>query len=353
MSRRPPTRRDKYGRLVLEPDPAETPTETPPDTTEATSSATTSKKRLSVLEKRILEFTKGTDEGYKALQDQVCQAASETIERASPSSRKHYDNAKRAFETCATTLARPEIIEDFWDVNVVRKYAPQYIMFRVHMTEGRQGERVKAITVVGWFSHIVVVICKFTHDENGKKCGGALLYTEGLAEVIEIQVHTGKSVKKYGLIRHITTRGHSFGIPEVERCMEVMLRSSQSRGREVRIQESAMLVMHLATGVRPSGMLASEQEYAGYNQFMKAGDLTVNNRGGTHWDVEVRIMNHKGWNTTALGRMITYTITARKSIKNALIDPWWIVLHLWLQGALGDYKASQPRDHCTGRSFVV
>ncbi|KAG8747975.1 hypothetical protein FRC12_013953, partial [Ceratobasidium sp. 428] len=33
-----------------------------------------------------------------------------------------------------------------------------------------------------------------------------------------------------------------------------------------------------------------------------------------------------------------YTITGRKLIENVLFDPFWIVLHLWFRGALGEYE---------------
>ncbi|KAG8721559.1 hypothetical protein FRC09_007695 [Ceratobasidium sp. 395] len=332
-----PPKRDKYGRLLLDPPEA---SPTPPavtDTSVATSSTANRPKRPSYLEKRLAEVTGDTDEGYQELQDRIHKLAAEIIERASPSSRRHYDNAKRAFELCVSALARPTIVEDPWVADIIRKYAPEYIMFRASLTEGRKNKHVSALTIAGWFSHILVVISKHAYEpETGRKCGGVLLYKEGLAEKLENQVHS--AVKKFNAVRHTLTRGKSFGIPEVTICFEYMLKSSVSRGREVRIQQMAAFVLGLATGVRPSGLFAADPEYVKEGKYMKNGDITVTNLGDTNFKLEVRIMNHKGYNNTVSGRMIPYTITPRKLIGNALIDPIWIVLHIWLQGGLGDYE---------------
>ncbi|KAG9118932.1 hypothetical protein FRC07_006293, partial [Ceratobasidium sp. 392] len=345
-------RRNRYGRLVLDP-PSEP---TPPAATPVATSSEPPKK-MTQFEKNLLKFTGDTDEGAERLRERMHELASITIERASASSRRHYDNAKAAFEAMVKRASAPVLVEDYWEVEVVRKFGPQYIGIRVDLTQGRGGGRVKAVTVFGWYSHIVVVICKLTHDpKTGRKCGGALLYTDGLAQVIEDSAFAGKilklavvaranaspAIKHFGLVRHVTVRGRSFGLPEVQLAIEDMLKRSVSRGREARVQEIAMLIIGVATGIRACGLVPSELEYAQSGQVMKAGDVKVTNRGNTHWDVELRIMNHKGHNNTMLGRVIMYTITARKSIKNVLFDPWWITLDDLISAQENELRITSP-----------
>ncbi|KAG8747974.1 hypothetical protein FRC12_013952 [Ceratobasidium sp. 428] len=281
----PPPRRNKYGWPIIdEPDEAEP---APAEPAPAEVNPFDPSRPLSSVEKRILRHAGGVG-GIPALLAKVDRLASEVIETASPSSRRHYDLAKHIFEACVATYSMPVRIEDYWAVEIVRTYAPKYLSFRVNTSDGRQGERVKAITVLGWYSHIIVVICKYTHDpKTGQKCGGALLYTEGLHDELENQLH------KEALSRHSLTRGHSFGLPEVKLCIESGLRDSTSRGREARVQEIAMLIIGLATGVRACGLVGTEAEYIKEGKYMKAGDLKVSNHGNTDYSIELRIMNHK------------------------------------------------------------
>ncbi|KAG8774161.1 hypothetical protein FRC12_002142 [Ceratobasidium sp. 428] len=97
--------------------------------------------------------------------------------------------SKQAFEACVTTYAHPIIVEDFWEADVVRTYAPRFIHFQAERFVGISGRRVRAATVHGWFSHLLANIYMHAHDQSGRKCGRDLLRSEGLYTVLRDQVY--------------------------------------------------------------------------------------------------------------------------------------------------------------------
>ncbi|KAG8716887.1 1,3-beta-D-glucan synthase [Ceratobasidium sp. 395] len=92
--------------------------------------------------------------------------------------------SKQAFEACVTTYAHPIIVEDFWEADVVRTYAPRFIHFQAERARTVGGRPFKAATIQEWCRCLVFNIQEYAHDQGGRKCGHELLKSEGLFTVI-------------------------------------------------------------------------------------------------------------------------------------------------------------------------
>ncbi|KAG8700776.1 hypothetical protein FRC09_005767, partial [Ceratobasidium sp. 395] len=291
------------------------------------------------LEAALSKFIEGDPEKYQKLLEDIQEAVKEVIERGSPLTRAKYASAKLSFEVTVKLLTpnvQPPL--DPWARSVVNRYAEEYLEFRATVVRGRQGENVKAITVCGWYASLVVVIARNAYDPaTGQKCGGVLLYREGLCKRLEDRVYTIIQQKK--LVRFSRRRARrTFGPAEVQTVIEHLVKSSIDRGRLVRIQEWCALIMAMMAATRPGSLCAAHPEYKENKQYLQVGDLHLRLTGPVTYQIEIDIRHLKGSNQTAQGRVVNYLFGPVRLIKNLLFDNWVIVVYLWGRGCLPQYE---------------
>ncbi|KAG9086038.1 hypothetical protein FS749_003948 [Ceratobasidium sp. UAMH 11750] len=293
---------------------------------------------LKHFEKLIVRATGNSMDGLQDLIQECVKAAAETIERGSPLTRKLHQNAKETYEIAVEVLSEGQVaIGEAWARGTVAKYAPLYLDFRVRVSKGQKGGVVKASTVGGWCSQIVVCIARYTHDPaTGQKCGAVLLYREGLVEKLVDRVHY--AVKTYGCDRYVTRSDTSCGLHEVRLLIEEAITVSTERGRLARMQLICQIIMGVACAARPSSLSAGCEEDIKDKKYLKFGEIRIYQRARATWDVQIDLRNHKGHNATIQGQSRLFWFRALQRVQNLLFDPWWIVAYTWARGALEKYK---------------
>ncbi|CAE7233475.1 unnamed protein product [Rhizoctonia solani] len=287
------------------------------------------------LAKAIEDYTGGDPEKIQELIDEVEKAADKVIERGSPLTRKLVQHTKDAYEEAVNFLSQGSV-KDPWTYQAVKDYATRFIELRARVAKGKTGGRVKAETVLGWYSCILVCIVGYTYDpETGFKVGGKLLYKEDLAR--NLLDHVKEVTKELNLDRHSSKNKKSCGLPEARIMIEYLVRSSPTRGRLRSLQLICVVIICLACGIRPSSLCAGCQEDIDAEKFMIMGDFKLYNRGQFAIDIDMNVDNLKGYNSTVVGRRMNIWLRALSKGHNMIFDTFWIVIYIWARGCLAGY----------------
>ncbi|KAG8743428.1 hypothetical protein FRC10_012094 [Ceratobasidium sp. 414] len=206
MSYHPNNKKGKhslFGQQLLEPPPPPADGSTSASKSAPAATLSTKPKGLTHLKKAILKAASNMPGGLKAIQEEIANITTRIIQQKNPLMERHYTNAKASWELCIETLAEPEIITNIWEASIIQRFTTQYIPFHVCVTDSHKGNHIQAITTAGWCVHIIVCIASYAHDDQtNQKCGGILLYSEGLARKLEDLVWT--AIHKYNLNRNVS-----------------------------------------------------------------------------------------------------------------------------------------------------
>ncbi|CAE6442389.1 unnamed protein product [Rhizoctonia solani] len=298
--------------------------------------------KLRGLAKSIDDYTHGDSDQIRELIDQVEAAANKTVELGSPLTRKLVNHTKTAYEHAVDFLSQNSV-ENHWIYDVVKHYAVRFLELRARVAKGKGGGRVKAQTVLGWYSCLIICIVKYTHDPiTGFKMGGKLLYKERFAD--DMLAHVKQISQTLKLDRH-TSKKKICGLEETRIMIEHLIKSSVLRCRLSRLQLIAVMIICLATGLRPSSFCAGCEEDEELGKFMKMGDFKLYNRGNFAIDIELTVNNSKNHNATILGSSMNFWLRALTKTHNIIFDTFWIVAFIWARGCLANYPT--PHDLLT------
>ncbi|CAE6432443.1 unnamed protein product [Rhizoctonia solani] len=327
---------DDYG-MPIEPDAFQAPARPEPGVLAEQSLARRKDGRIKLrgLAKSIDDFTGGDPGQIQALIDEVEAAATKVIETGSPLTRKLVQHTKNAYEVAVKFLSG-DSCTDPWVYQAVKEYSIRFIELRARVAKGKGGGLVKAETVLGWYSCLLICIVKYTYDpDTGFKVGGKLLYKEQLAS--DLLDHVKNVTTTLKLDRHSARNKKTCGLPEARIMIEHLIRTSCDRGRLPRLQLIAVNIICLACGIRPSSLCAGSPEDKADGKYMKMGDIQLWNRGQFAIDVELNVENLKGHNSTVLGRSMNIWLRALTKSHNIIFDTFWIVSYIWARGCLAAY----------------
>ncbi|KAG8713264.1 hypothetical protein FRC11_012790 [Ceratobasidium sp. 423] len=297
--------------------------------------ARTGGSRPKGLAKLLQNHTGGDPDKLQELIEEVQEAASRVIERGSALTRKLVGHTKDAYEYAVQVLSKnPKV--DHWTYDVVKVYAGQFIEMRARVAKGKGGGHVKAETVAGWHNCLVVCIARYTYDPlTGYKLGPQLLYKERFVD--ELLARVKNSIDTLKLDRHTSRNKKVCGLPEARLMIEHLMKSSVNKGRIVKLQLISVIIICLATGMRPSSLCAGHEEDRLAGKFMKMGDFELWNRGSFTTDIQMTTDNWKGHNASIVGKSASYWLRGLTKAHNIMFDTFWIVSYIWARGSLPQY----------------
>ncbi|KDN36110.1 hypothetical protein RSAG8_11057, partial [Rhizoctonia solani AG-8 WAC10335] len=261
---------------------------------------------------------------------EVEAAATKVIETGSPLTRKLVQHTKNAYEVAVKFLSG-DSCTDPWVYQAVKEYSIRFIELRARVAKGKGGGLVKAETVLGWYSCLLICIVKYTYDpDTGFKVGGIVFdYKEQLAS--DLLDHVKNVTTTLKLDRHSARNKKTCGLPEARIMIEHLIRTSCDRGRLPRLQLIAVNIICLACGIRPSSLCAGSPEDKADGKYMKIGDIKLESGPICH---RCRVERGK---SQVLGRSMNIWLRALTKSHNIIFDTFWIVSYIWARGCLAAY----------------
>ncbi|KAF8594298.1 hypothetical protein BDV93DRAFT_580408 [Ceratobasidium sp. AG-I] len=128
--------------------------------------------------------------------------------------------------------------------------------------------------------------------------------------------------------------------------------SSFASHRRVKIQAINAIYFGYISGLRASGCGAAHQQFRDHGQYMVLGDVKVYRRARGVFDVHISFKHHKGYNSSVHGLTANHVYRALEQIQNLILDPIWVVAHLFSRGAL-KYKTLEELFESTDHELVV
>ncbi|KAH9836511.1 uncharacterized protein C8Q71DRAFT_866952 [Rhodofomes roseus] len=267
--------------------------------------------------------------------DQIIENA---LPYESPSTAGSRERILETWSLIIPILAQREIPQvDLWNVDIVAKYAREYLIFRLNCTDGKGGAKfVKAMTLRNWHNHLVHCIAKYTIDAQARKCGSQLLVAGGLYVALETVVDT--LIIDNSLNRHNDERKY-FGREELLLLLEAGMGDGNEASSFARFQLNTQLTIAFTTGTRPSSLAFAHPDYEKRGLYPTLADIVLErHEGGIA--VKLHLKNFKGSNGPADGKEQWLMLTPVGEWFNLPFETgFWLVGALVLREALADHDS--------------
>ncbi|KAH9840801.1 uncharacterized protein C8Q71DRAFT_741315 [Rhodofomes roseus] len=257
----------------------------------------------------------------------------------SPSLTRGFRNLLETWELIVPSIAgRPIPQEELWNVDIVAKYAREYLVIRFRNTEGRDGQQyVKATTLQYWRTILAQCVVKYTSDTEGKRCGGRLLAAGGLYTELETQVN--HLIVKYQLDRHLEPKEY-YGRNEFQLVIQKAIETATLDDVFMRLQTLCAMAFGFAAGPRASTLAPCAPEYAERGLYPKLEDIRLFRENGGI-TVHFHAKHFKGANGPGNGKEQHLVFSAAENWYNVVFElSVWLCQCLIYRGALY-YKTAE------------
>ncbi|KAJ1305614.1 hypothetical protein OPQ81_000611 [Rhizoctonia solani] len=291
-------------------------------------------RRLQASLDAVLNRVGGTKEDFfKSVQEE----ASSQLDHSNPHTRRNHENAK-VWWASLLIMSRPNIpAEEYWARETVKDFACEYLVTRFRLTKGRDGGKVKAITVASWAGHLIFCIAYFTYDpQTNLKCGQRLLTGTGNGEpgLYMLLIQTVKDLTvRHNLDRLPSARYTTLGKRDLQLAIEYAMSQSLLHGRGPRLQMICAMLMHFGSGARPSSLAAIHKDMAERGQYMCLGDLKFYRAAPGRYDVHITYRHFKGYYTAVIGTQAMHIYKGLTKVHNLPFDPFWFIAYYFIRDA--------------------
>ncbi|KIM43874.1 hypothetical protein M413DRAFT_9764 [Hebeloma cylindrosporum] len=277
---------------------------------------------------------------YDAQKADIDKFNEELVSRSAPGTLDKYHHLELNWE-CFMANQEPRLSSnEIWYSDVVSRNILHFLPRIVQVSVGRAAAngKIKASTLCTYLTQLCLAIYRLVTDRvSGEKVGNELLRGKLFSDLKD-QVHTLILSEK--LDRHEELKTY-FGVEELQLIIEQALEDTKLSGRASAIQRITITVICCMTGLRPSSLGPSNKTYGAQGKYPRLFDITIFQTAPLTWRVPLNVRFFKGYLNSPVGLSRVMSFDPVTNWFNVPFDAaMWIVLYLFLRGALEGINAS-------------